>query len=429
MELSGRGLERGAYGLPVRAVILGLFMFLPALAGPGAPVASAAPGGPAATVRMASSGVAGSSLETPPDDAAASWSPRDFREAEPVEPQVSAEAAFDVPNLGDGGASAADGAFLPADIQQYPLRTHGKIFFRLGLDEFACSGTVVSSRGRNIVFTAGHCVYDTDTAQYVNQLVFVPAYQGGQPNAEPFGVWPATAVFTSSRYVETGQLSHDIGVVVLENRIEDTTGARRIAFDLNPTNRQFTIYGYPVKPGPPYDGETMIGCRSQAVNRDSAEGSPFPIAAGPCDMRGGSSGGGWITDGGYLNSVVSYGYCESSPELCGLTFGPYFGDQVKNVYTYPAVGGSMTPTVTIQSGSRGRIRGSTASFRLGGSGSTPLSFRCRLDRRSDFQCGSRTTLRRLSRGSHLLRVYSVDQTGRTSASLAAKRFIVTGSRR
>lgn len=429
MELSGRGLKRGVNGLPVRAVILSLFMFLPALAVSGTPAASAAPGNPDATVRMASSGVAGSSLETPPDEAVASWSSRDFREAEPAEPQVSAEAAFDVPNLRDAGTSAADGAFLPADIQQSPLRTHGKVFFGIGLNDFVCSGTVVNSRGRNVVFTAGHCVYDTDTAQYVDRLVFVPAYQGSQPNAEPFGVWAATAVFTSSRYVNTGELSHDIGVVVLENRIEDTTGARPIAFDLNPVNRQFTIYGYPVEPDPPYDGETMVGCRSQTVDRDSAEGSPFPIAAGPCDMQSGSSGGGWITGSGYLNSVVSYGYCESSPELCGLTFGPYFGDQVKNVYTYPAVGGSMTPTVTIESGPRGRIRGSTASFRFGGSASTPLSFRCRLDRGSDFQCGSRTTLRRLRRGAHLLRVYSVDQTGRTSAISAAKRFSVTGSRR
>lgn len=384
---------------------------------------------PVAT-RVAPDGVVGSKLETPPDVAVASWDPSDFRNARPATPPANPGAAFDLPDLApDPGAaaSAAEGPFVPTDVGQVPLRTHGKIFFRFGSSEYVCSGTVVSSRGRNIVFTAGHCVYDTESAQYADQLVFVPAYRGNSKDPEPFGRWGGAAVFTSSRYVETGQLSHDIGAVVLENQIEDSTGARRIAFNLDPVDRQFTIYGYPVQPNPPYDGRTMIGCASRVVDRDSSQGSPFPIAGAPCDMRGGSSGGGWITGDGLLNSVVSYGYCDDAPNLCGLTFGPYFGDQARNIYSYPAVGGSVNPTVRIRSGPQSKVRRSVVSFRFEGLGSTPIAFRCRLDRGSFRRCGSKVTFRRLKRGPHVLRVYAVDQTGRKSSQVV-RRFGVNGLR-
>jgi hypothetical protein len=424
-----RGSGDGGRARCLRFRYICLFPVLFAFLLPGPAPASVPAGGASAGSGSASTGVTGSRLETPPAVAVASWDARDFLEAEPVEPPVEPEGAFDVPGLEGASASIANGAFVPPDIEQSPLRTHGKVFFRIGPNEYVCSGTVVNSRGRNIVFTAGHCVYDTDTGQYVDQLIFVPAYQGGQPHPAPFGTWGATAVFTSARYVETGQLSHDIGAVVLENRVQDTTGARRIAFGLDPANRQFTIYGYPVNPNPPYDGQTMIGCRSATVNRDSGQGSPFPIAAGPCDMMSGSSGGGWITGESYLNSLVSYGYCEQNPSLCGLTFGPYFGDQAKDIYTFPAVGGSVNPTVSINAGPRGKVRGSKVLFRFGGSGSTPISFRCRLNRGSFTRCGSTKTFSRLRQGSYILHVFAVDQTGRTSSTAVSRRFGVTGSRR
>ncbi len=406
----------------------GLFVVLLALVGSGIASASSIP----VAGTDVSDRVSGSRLETAPDVAVASWAPRDFRNARPAAPPVSPAGAFDIPDLAPVrgmAASVANGPFVPTDTEQFPLRTHGKIFFRVGSIEYVCSGTVISSRGRNVIFTAGHCVYDTESADYVDQLVFVPAYDGNSADPEPFGRWGATAVFTSSRYVETGELSHDIGAVVLEDRIEDSTGARRIAFDLDPVDRQFMIYGYPAVPNPPYDGRTMIACDSRAVYRDSSHGSPFPIAGGPCDMRGGSSGGGWITGGGLLNSVVSYGYCDDAPNLCDLTFGPYFGDQARNIYTYPAVGGSVIPTVGIKSGPRGKAKRSSVSFRFEGVGSTPISFRCRLDGRSFSRCGSKVTFRRLKPGPHVLRVYAVDQTGRKSARTAVRRFGVTGPRR
>ena len=289
-----------------------------------------------------------------------------------------------------------------------------------------CSGSLI---GPSTLMTAGHCVYDTETAGYVDELIFIPAYSEDPEVTAPFGAWAASAVFTSKGYVEKGRLSQDIGAVVLDGQVQNAVGARRIAFDLKASGRSFSIYGYPEKPGPPYDGSTLIGCRSSTRDRDPGHGRPYPIAAGPCDMQDGSSGGGWITAGGFLNSVVSYGYCDSVAGLCGLTFGPFFSSQAKDIYTFPAVGGSIAPTVEIDSGPQGRSRSRQATFRFSGFGSTPVSFRCRLDRGVKFRCAKRTTLKRLKPGAHTLRVRSIDQAGRTSPRAAKRNFSVLPARR
>ncbi|MEX0620800.1 MAG: trypsin-like serine protease [Solirubrobacterales bacterium] len=421
MERLGGGLGYNIGRVFVPAFCASLLLILTMFFNPGT-TAAANIAGPQASTSPSSMEVTGSSLSTPAEIAAASWSRIDFLRARPIQPRSNTGWTPQILDPVGAFSSLASGPFAPEDTDRYPMRTNGKVFFRLGEVDYECSGTVVSSSGRNVIFTAGHCVYDVETAQYVDELVFIPAYQGNAPVVAPFGIWPATAVFTSQRFVEDGLLSHDIGVIVLEDRIQNTVGARGIAFDLSPVQRQFEIYGYPAAPNPPYDGETMIGCRSQATSRDISQGIPNPIAAGPCDMRGGSSGGGWITSRGYLNSVVSYGYCEGVPSLCGLTFGPYFSDQAKNIYTYPAVGGSVSPTVAIVAGPRGRTRGSVATFRFRGAGSTPLRYRCRLDRGSYFSCGSPTRLRRLGRGSHVFRVRAIDQTGRVNSKAALSRF-------
>jgi hypothetical protein len=45
-------------------------------------------------------------------------------------------------------------------------------------------------------------------------------------------------------------------------------------------------------------------------------------------MTGGSSGGGWIVRGEYLNSVNSYGYVTQPNRM----YGPYFSSVVQRLY-------------------------------------------------------------------------------------------------
>jgi hypothetical protein len=403
MRLGGRGIKGGACA----AAVLLACCFTVAAAQASVPLDTG------------DSPVAGADIVAAPEAIENAWTFEDMRNAVPPAPPAPPAYAFDIPSPG-ATTSMGSGEFLPGNVTAYPQRVHGKIFYSVGPQLFVCSGTVISSRGRNVVLTAGHCVYDHDASAYASQVLFVPGYDGsaaGDAQA-PFGTWAAAAVFTTSTFVDDGnRLSHDIGAIVLADPVENLVGSRGIAFDLRPEGRSFNVFGYPAGPNPPYDGTTLIGCDVEVVDRDSATGSPAPLAAAPCDMGSGSSGGGWVTAGGYVNSVVSYGYCDAQPSLCGITFGPYFTNQAKSLYTYPAVGGSVTPTARFVSGPGKRIKKRSVKFRVSGSGSTPLGYRCKLDRQRFVNCGTSIRVTRLSRGKHSLKVIARDQTSKQSRAI------------
>jgi hypothetical protein len=60
------------------------------------------------------------------------------------------------------------------------------------------------------------------------------------------------------------------------------------------------------------------------------DGSTTPATMGvPCDMTGGSSGGGWLTSSGAVASVVSYGYSS----LKNVLFGPHLETEAQQLYS------------------------------------------------------------------------------------------------
>nr|BFE83236.1 hypothetical protein GCM10020093_058370 [Planobispora longispora] len=70
--------------------------------------------------------------------------------------------------------------------------TVGKVFFidDKGRERW-CSGSSVQSKYRNLVATAGHCVYDTDTNKPYNNFVFIPGYHQGKA---PWGIYVGAKV-------------------------------------------------------------------------------------------------------------------------------------------------------------------------------------------------------------------------------------------
>ena len=116
-----------------------------------------------------------------------------------------------------------------SDPSQAPYRQHGKIFFVNGGDSYVCSGTVVNSANESVVATAGHCVYD-DAANLANSsTMFIPGYKDG---AQPYGVWDATQVLTTTQWMNgsQGDFRYDVGMLVLEQHngqtIQDAVGSR-----------------------------------------------------------------------------------------------------------------------------------------------------------------------------------------------------------
>jgi V8-like Glu-specific endopeptidase len=243
---------------------------------------------------------------------------------------------------GRGARSVRSGDPIPftsaelTDTTSYPTRTHGNVFFKFGSFKYTCSATVVESRTQSVVMTAGHCVHAGGRkGRWATNWLFAPGYQD---QVAPFGTWTAQRLFTTKGWRKHVRFADDIGAAALQpnaagQTVESVVGSRGIAFNL-PRYQAYRAFGYPVEPGPKFDGESLWTCDSEFGYTD-----PFPERKGVpqsgigCDMGGGSSGGSWVVDDAYVNSSNSFGYSFIKDVL----FGPYYGDLAAKVYN--AAGG------------------------------------------------------------------------------------------
>jgi hypothetical protein len=213
----------------------------------------------------------------------------------------------------------------------YPFSTNGKLFFSFRGNDYVCSGTVVASKSRSTVLTAGHCVHDKRLG-WARNVVFVPAYWSGYM---PFGVWPATVEVAPRGWVRHTHYANDYAALkVMRSPIgplSRVVGSVGLAWG-QPRRQHFYAVGYPNNR---YSGQAMYGCVSRTAGKDPFfRGPGQPDTGIGCDMSHGASGGGWtITKRNhgkahtFLNSVTSYGYNERP----NLLFGPYFTKGVRNL--------------------------------------------------------------------------------------------------
>jgi hypothetical protein len=274
-----------------------------------------------------------------PAEIRAYWTPERMQAAEPVDlPQSSGSPTAAAPApVARGraveihptsGVSSFD--FQPGLEATYPQSVHGKVFFTIPADDShptllgSCSGTLVASLLKNVVFTAGHCVQDQGEPS--QNFMFVPGYRNG---SEPFGEYPATTLLAPEEWIQEGDFSHDVAIAQLASPLELSLGARGVAFNKAPRTA-YKIFGYPAEPYPTYDGEFLIECDAPFFGLEAGISHPFSTVVYPCGMKQGSSGGGWVNPDGYVVSVVSHGYTD--PALDGQMAGPYFGEAVKRLY-------------------------------------------------------------------------------------------------
>lgn len=346
-------------------------------------LALAAIGSATALAQSTSSRVLSQKVAPSPRAAIDYWTPERLRAAQPLDPPVDGVGAFSDQVLSGLGSVQPQGTPLaipgttglaarafapdletnPANDTVYPQRIHGKIFMTLtGVGNFACSGTVTTSPLRNLIMTAGHCVFGAGlNNRFATNFVFIPGYRNG---ATPLGVWPATNLYTLNGWATGGggAFASDIGAARLStvngNLIEDQLGSRGVAFNIS-NNQIFDIFGYPARPSASvpqdgfgdYDAERLIVCDKPSSQVIENLGDGPSIGAAYCFMQQGSSGGGWVTGtgNGFVNSVVSHGYCQQDPPgakttwnlstltgKCGIFFGPYFGDSARALYDLAA---------------------------------------------------------------------------------------------
>jgi hypothetical protein len=219
-----------------------------------------------------------------------------------------------------------------AHPKHVPTRTAGKVFFSQGAFDYECSGTVVHAPSRSLVMSAGHCAYVSGLdGGYGTNWMFVPAYRDG---LAPFGKWTAAGLVATPQWVGSsgilgsGDSRFDVSAATMAPRhgqkIEDVVGGRKPRFG-GKRNVTYDAIGYPAEA--PFNGRREFECVAPYKGPDGSVGNP-PTISLACDMTGGSSGGGWIVGGKYIESVTSYGYNNDPNTL----YGPYFGNAIRSFY-------------------------------------------------------------------------------------------------
>ncbi|MFC0862738.1 trypsin-like serine peptidase [Sphaerimonospora cavernae] len=108
-------------------------------------------------------------------------------------------------------------------------RTSGKVFF-IGADHKPhwCSATAVQSMHKNLVATAGHCVYDTKTDKaMLDKWVFVPGYYQGKT---PWGIYVGKLAFTHFDFETYADYDYDYAFVTVYNGVK-VTGSKTSRVD------------------------------------------------------------------------------------------------------------------------------------------------------------------------------------------------------
>ncbi|MEU8247728.1 hypothetical protein [Nonomuraea sp. NPDC048916] len=205
--------------------------------------------------------------------------------------------------------------------------TLGKVFF-IGADgqPHWCTGTAVQSQYRNLVATAAHCVYDTQSSDAtLGKWVFVPGYSNG---TAPRGLYVGKQVFGHYDFpvygdydrdyafvnVYSGVVSSPSGGLTNYGRLVDNVGGQGLTWN-QPLGSSVDVFGYPAGPHPdgkrPYTGETIESSsgRMSAAKVPSLKAEEFVAVDSPFTGEG-SLGSSWISrydkgSGlGYLNGIT-----------------------------------------------------------------------------------------------------------------------------
>jgi V8-like Glu-specific endopeptidase len=227
----------------------------------------------------------------------------------------------------------------------FPFSASGKVFFRMGGGNYVCSATALASENKSAVITAGHCVNDGAGGPWATNWTFAPGYRNG---VAPYGVWAADSLHTTTGWLSQANLRYDIGAAIIRPNtsgqlLVDVVGGRGIAWNQS-TAQFFRSFGYPA--GAPFDGSKLFVCDANygSVDATVPGSGPHPIGIG-CDMTGGSSGGGWVIQDSFVNSVNSYKIFGQNEVM----YGPYFGSAAETIYNAvrgPAVTPSPSPSPT-----------------------------------------------------------------------------------
>ncbi|GIH96102.1 hypothetical protein ACFFMN_37785 [Planobispora siamensis] len=149
--------------------------------------------------------------------------------------------AKELPKLVSGGKPSADGkagSVLPTGeakvvtpkVKNINLpKTIGKVFFVNKKGEYKwCSATSIHAKYRNLVATAGHCVYDVENNGHtLDNWVFVPGYYQGKA---PWGIYVGKQAWTHYDFDVYEDYDRDYAFVTVYNGIHEN-GEKQVTGD------------------------------------------------------------------------------------------------------------------------------------------------------------------------------------------------------
>lgn len=221
------------------------------------------------------------------------------------------------------------GQYAPVDSYTvYPWRTVGKIFFTKAGLNYVCSGSVIK---RNVISTAGHCVYDGSAGGFVTNFIFVPGYHvSGGVAMRPYGTWYARQLRTTGSWANNAAFCQDYAFAVMWDNsgaaLGDVVGILGWSINNDAPNTIWTSLGYPQ--AAPHDGTQNFYSTSGFAGSANPGCTPNTIGL-YTSATPGSSGGPWVINFGadnYLNGLNSYKY-DNYPDIM---FGPYFDNNWLN---------------------------------------------------------------------------------------------------
>jgi hypothetical protein len=256
-------------------------------------------------------------LPVAPDDQQASSSGRRPHFVPPAGPGVDRPGATPHPP----SAPQIFGSYKVLDYDVRPNTVHGKVFFTNRGGDWKCSATAVNSTNLSVVFTAAHCI-QSPRFGWTRDLIFIPAYFHRK---QPFGAWVGESFWTPSRWLrrvwknyKSVNFNFDFAAVVLAPQngvpVVEAVGGAGFAWNEPRGVRPFRRFGYPSNY---FKGERLMACFSPPRRGPDGDRGPGMVGM-TCDMGKGSSGGGWLIEDEFLNSVTSIG-------LGDFAAGPYFG--------------------------------------------------------------------------------------------------------
>lgn len=256
------------------------------------------------------------------------WTPARMANARPLEYNLGPHGGNSFLGAPPALAIGSNASTLVPNPTEAPNTVNGRVFLRQGRFLAFCSGTAINSPSRSLVLTAGHCVDSGPENGHRNVrssfLEFVPAYTD---DTAPFGAFVAIhgKVFAPKQWTAIGIPNFDLGAFQTRPNAEGVNvadavgGGATIAMDLD-RHQKFQSFGYPG------ESKRMKTCLSPYIGDDILTSRlPGPTTqAIRCHWPPGSSGGGWLINGGTeIDGITTYFHRRDFKRA----FGPYFSQE------------------------------------------------------------------------------------------------------